>query len=280
MLKACLKQKEFYYRFHLDMHKDGYSLPALAENILFQHQISRFDEFIVKTKTPTLGHSPPYLGDRYTSGRIANYRLPDRKAEREFKDEDFAAVKYVRCLLEEANYQCIYCHNAFNDEDWSLDRRGNDIAHLKSNCVISCIDCNTRRKRILFKRFYRLMALERFDDENPLIHLITIKDKDVFYKFKQNICGGLSLIFHRYHEAEETKIQRSEWKNQNWVIREQKNSVKEIFGFDANMLYLWCLGEEQACGELQFMQSEDINSIGRRILWICGSRYSCARTFI
>ena len=29
MLKACLKQKEFYYNFKLDMYKDGFSLPGL-----------------------------------------------------------------------------------------------------------------------------------------------------------------------------------------------------------------------------------------------------------
>ena len=36
MLKACLKQKEFYYTFKLDMYKDGFTLPGLSENILFQ----------------------------------------------------------------------------------------------------------------------------------------------------------------------------------------------------------------------------------------------------
>ena len=36
MVKACSKQKEFYYKFNLDMYKDGFSLPGLSENILFQ----------------------------------------------------------------------------------------------------------------------------------------------------------------------------------------------------------------------------------------------------
>jgi hypothetical protein len=75
MLKACLKQKEFFYGFHLDIYKDGYTLPALAENVLFQHQLRGFEEFIEKTKTPTLGHSLPYLGDWYISERIVNYKL-------------------------------------------------------------------------------------------------------------------------------------------------------------------------------------------------------------
>ena len=50
MLKACLKQKEFYYTFKLDMYKDATSLPALSENIMFQYSIKDFDEFL-KNKT-------------------------------------------------------------------------------------------------------------------------------------------------------------------------------------------------------------------------------------
>jgi hypothetical protein len=71
----------------------------------------------------------------------------------------------------------------------------------------------------------------------------------------------LSLVFHRYHKAGETKIQRSERKNENWVIGEQKISIKKILGFDVNALYLWCLGEEEACGELKFTQSDDVNTV-------------------
>jgi hypothetical protein len=44
-------------------------------------------------------------------------------------------------------------------------------------------------------------------------------------------------------------------------LESKKNSVKKILGFDANTLYLWCLGEEQACGELKFTQSEDVNIV-------------------
>jgi hypothetical protein len=184
--------------------------------------------------------------------------LQDKKAERKFKEVDFTDVKYVRSLLEDANYRCIYCHKAFSDEEWSLDRIDNYTAHLKSSCVIACVERNTRRKRMLFNKFYRLMALERFDKENLLIHLITEKNM-MYFTFKQNICSGMSLVFHRHHEAGETKIQRSEWRYESWVIGEQKHSAKKILGFDANALYLWCLGEEPACGELKFTQSEDVN---------------------
>jgi hypothetical protein len=45
MLKACLKQKELYYNFKLDMYKDGLSLPGLSKNILFQFSQQGFSEY-------------------------------------------------------------------------------------------------------------------------------------------------------------------------------------------------------------------------------------------
>ena len=50
MLKACLKQKEFYYSFNLDMYKDAMSLPGLSENIMFQFAIKECDEFLKEKK--------------------------------------------------------------------------------------------------------------------------------------------------------------------------------------------------------------------------------------
>jgi len=47
-LEACLKQKEFYYEFRIDMYKDGFSLPTSAEVILYQFSIKGFDEYLRK----------------------------------------------------------------------------------------------------------------------------------------------------------------------------------------------------------------------------------------
>ncbi len=46
MLKACLKQKEFFYSFDLDMYKDGFTLPGLSETILFQFAQKGFKEYL------------------------------------------------------------------------------------------------------------------------------------------------------------------------------------------------------------------------------------------
>uniref|UniRef100_A0A1I7WI47 C2H2-type domain-containing protein n=1 Tax=Heterorhabditis bacteriophora TaxID=37862 RepID=A0A1I7WI47_HETBA len=53
LLKACLKQKEFFYNFKLDMYKDAVSLPGLSEHILYQFQIQGFEEYLKKTSAKT-----------------------------------------------------------------------------------------------------------------------------------------------------------------------------------------------------------------------------------
>ena len=45
MLQACLKQKELYYSFELDMYKDGFSLPGLSENIMFLFALEGFKNY-------------------------------------------------------------------------------------------------------------------------------------------------------------------------------------------------------------------------------------------
>ena len=36
------------------------------------------------------------------------------------------------------------------------------------------------------------------------------KDKDLYYLFRDNMVGGPSIIFHRYHEKDKTKIRQVE----------------------------------------------------------------------
>ena len=73
MLKACLKQKEFFYTFNLDMYKDAFSLPGLSENILYQFSIKDFDNFI-KMPIP-INENIPLIYDSYINRRICDYRM-------------------------------------------------------------------------------------------------------------------------------------------------------------------------------------------------------------
>lgn len=62
------------------------------------------------------------------------------------------------------------------------------------------------------------------------------KDKDLYHKIKNNIVGGPSIIFTRHHKVGETRI------------RSGDKTCGNIVGFDANALYLSCLGSDMPVG--------------------------------
>ena len=55
--------------------------------------------------------------------------------------------------------------------------------------------------------------------------------------FKENIVGGPSIIFNRYHETDKT------------FIRNNPNKpCQKIIGYDPNALYLWAIGQNFPAG--------------------------------
>ena len=65
-------------------------------------------------------------------------------------------------------------------------------------------------------------------DPSTEFHLFNSKNKEIYQLFKENIVGGPSIIFNRYHEAGETFIRNN-----------PKKTCQKIIGYDANALYLW-----------------------------------------
>ena len=58
-------------------------------------------------------------------------------------------------------------------------------------------------------------------------HLFNPKNKDIYHLFKENIVGGPSIIFNRYHEAGKTYIRNN-----------PNKPCQKIIGYDANALNL------------------------------------------
>jgi len=66
-------------------------------------------------------------------------------------------------------------------------------------------------------------------------------------------------VFHRYHERDKIYIQRCNYIDGNWQLDSKGNLVKNIVGFDANALYLWCLGQDMPCGKLQYIPKNEVD---------------------
>ena len=61
-------------------------------------------------------------------------------------------------------------------------------------------------------------------------------------------------MYHKYHEKDVTTIDRVYYdkESKQWNYDEGTGKlVKNIVGFNANALYLYCLGQPQLCGRLE-----------------------------
>jgi hypothetical protein len=70
------------------------------------------------------------------------------------------------------------------------------------------------------------------------------KTRYLYYLFKKNMVGGPSIIFHRYHEKEKTKIREVEMAAQGREAKECKKTV----GYNTNGLYLWAIMQNMPTG--------------------------------
>jgi len=97
MLHAYLKQKEFFYTFNLDI-KDGYSLPSLSQNIMYQFSIKDFELSLNDEIPPSNDNIPT----KYPQSKINEYMRQDIIADRSV--DNFITSTEVIQLLTKNNY--------------------------------------------------------------------------------------------------------------------------------------------------------------------------------
>ena len=88
-----------------------------------------------------------------------------------------------------------------------------------------------------------LTLLYLFNDllEKTYFTIFNEKNKDLHDLVKDNIVGGHSIIFHRYHEKGVTTLRQNEY-------GEAARPCRSIVGYDANALYLWSLMQDMPMG--------------------------------
>jgi len=96
-----------------------------------------------------------------------------------------------------------------------------------------------------------LTLLVMFSDLPPGVYftLINQSNSDLHQLIKKNVCGGLSVVFHRENQADVTYIRHHEF-------GENAKLCKKILGYDANSLYLGALKRAMPTGHFIRYQSE------------------------
>jgi len=86
---------------------------------------------------------------------VKSAKHADQKANRTYDatDGSYIDVDFLKSQLEQQQALCIYCHEAMiygigvdrrSPSGLTVQRIDNNIAHLKTNCVLACFQCNVR----------------------------------------------------------------------------------------------------------------------------------------
>jgi hypothetical protein len=88
----------------------------------------------------------------YVNRRIESYKEQDERANRNFTLKDYVDYNWIRNMIFN-NLQCPYCNCTMSLENrdtrdilWSVQRENNDLPHIKENCTILCVNCNSSLK--------------------------------------------------------------------------------------------------------------------------------------
>ncbi len=66
-------------------------------------------------------------------------------------------------------------------------------------------------------------------------------NEELYQKYRDNLVGGPSIVFHHYHERNKTRIRGGK-------------RCQRILGYDANALYLWALSQDMPCGQHKIIE--------------------------
>ena len=86
--------------------------------------------------------------------KISSYKQQDID-KKIYDTQNFIIFETIIEKLKECNLTCYYCsHKMFllydivrEAKQWTLDRINNDIGHNTDNVLISCLECNLKRRR-------------------------------------------------------------------------------------------------------------------------------------
>jgi len=95
------------------------------------------------------------LLEKQIKRKISSYKSQDINKKR-YEEDKFISFQEVILLMNEEEIKCYYCkcfmfilyEFARENKQWSLDRINNDLGHNKDNIVLSCLECNLKKRKI------------------------------------------------------------------------------------------------------------------------------------
>jgi len=110
------------------------------------------------------------------SSKLNNYKQQD-VIKKVYDERKLINLEQVICKLQESGLKCLYCKEEIyllyklvrEMKQWTLDRIDNDIGHFHNNVVISCLDCNLKRRKkssnaFLFTKQMNIVRVDHQDN--------------------------------------------------------------------------------------------------------------------
>ena len=117
------------------------------------------------------------LVKKQISSKLNNYKQQD-VIKKVYDERKIINLEEAICKLQESGLKCLYCKEDVyllyklvrEMKQWTLDRIDNDIGHFHDNVVISCLDCNLKRRKkssnaFLFTKQMNIVRVDHTDGE-------------------------------------------------------------------------------------------------------------------
>ena len=85
--------------------------------------------------------------------KIYSYKASDKKAGRAWEEEDYVTCADIKAFLGAQNELCAGCGCVLQQrwakgdhEQLTVDRKDNAKAHVRDNCQLLCLKCNTKKQ--------------------------------------------------------------------------------------------------------------------------------------
>ena len=107
--------------------------------------------------------------------KISGYKYQDI-LKKVFDESKIIQINQVIDMLSKCNLKCYYCESEIyilyekvrDSKQWTLDRINNDLGHNSDNVLISCLECNLKRKNRTKDNFLFTKKLNIVKHENSI----------------------------------------------------------------------------------------------------------------
>lgn len=141
------EKKEKEKKMRVETKTWGLKEPELSHQTQLEYILS--DDFLTNKKDKYISSLSTHI-----KNKISNYKQQD-VLKKKLNKQEFVSYDETVKLLKESLLKCCYCseevyilyEHVRATRQWSLDRINNDIGHNKDNLLISCLECNLKRRR-------------------------------------------------------------------------------------------------------------------------------------